>query len=196
LTEAEIIAMVSNLGTAKDILEGDPSSPLAKLLQDLIQDVTDQLVQKVADYDAVASANLMQSIKPTERAYLEDDTLLVHITAPFYWKFINYGVNGRGGGDSVPVTGSPAWGKQAPQDRSFHANIMDWIRNRGISLPEAFSTYDSYAWAIMGKITRDGLKPRPFFTDVVNEKLFDALTAPISTLIGRAITVKIIEPYK
>ena len=183
--------MVSNLGTSKDILEGDPSSPLAKLLQDLIQDVTDQLVQKVADYDAVASANLMQSIKPTERAYLEEDTLLVHITAPFYWKFINYGVNG-----TEVERGAPAWGQQAPQDRSFHANILDWVRNKGITLPEQFSTYDSFAWAIMTNIKKKGQEARPFFTDVVNEKLYDALATPISTLIGRAITVKIIEPYK
>jgi hypothetical protein len=191
LTEAEVIAMVSNLGTAKDILDGDPSSPLAKLLQDLIQDVTDQLVQKLADYDAVASGNLMQSIKPTEKAYLDGDVLSVHITAPFYWKFINYGVNG-----TQISRGAPAWGQQAPQDRSFHANIMDWIRNRGITLPEQFENYNSFAWAIMKNIEKKGQEKRPFFTDVVNEKLYDALTAPISTLIGRAITVKIIEPYK
>lgn len=191
MTEAEVIAMVSNLGTAKDILDGDPSSPLAKLLQDLIQDVTNQLVQKLADYDAVASGNLMQSIKPTEKAYLDGDVLSVHITAPFYWKFINYGVNG-----TQISRGAPAWGQQAPQDRSFHANIMDWIRNRGITLPEQFETYNSFAWAIMKNIEKKGQEKRPFFTDVVNEKLYDALTAPISTLIGRAITVKIIEPYK
>jgi len=191
LTEAEIIAKVSNLGTAKDILEGDPSSPLATLLQDLIQDVTDQLVQSLADYDVMASGNLMQSIKPTDAAYLEGDVLSVHITAPFYWKFVNEGVNG-----TEVNRGAPSWGQQAPQDRSFHVNIMDWVRNRGITLPEQFQTYDSFAWAIMKNIEKKGQQKRPFFTDVVNDKLFDALTAPISTLIGRAITIKIIEPYK
>jgi len=191
LTEAEVIAMVSNLGTAKDILEGDPSSPLATLLQDLIQDVTDQLVQRLADYDVMASGNLMQSIKPTDAAYLEGDVLSVHITAPFYWKFINEGVNG-----TEVSRGAPSWGQQPPQDRSFHVSIMDWVRNKGITLPEQFGTYDSFAWAIMKNIKKKGQEKRPFYTDVVNEKLFDALSEPISTLIGRAITVKIIEPYK
>ena len=190
MTEAEVIAMVKDLGTAKDILKGDPSSPLAQLLQDLMQDVTDQLVQSLSKYDVVASGNLMQSIRPTESATLDGDVLTVSITAPFYWKFVNYGVNG-----TEVSRGAPAWGSQ-PQDKSFHTSIKDWVRNRGITLPENFSNYDSFAWAIMKNIEKKGIEKRPFFTDVVNEKLYDALSEPISTLIGRAITINIVEPWQ
>lgn len=190
MTEAEIISMVSDLGTAQDILEGDPSSPLAKLLQDMMQEVTDQLVSSLAQYDAVASGNLMQSIQPSATAELDGDILSVSISAPFYWKFVNYGVNG-----TEVNRGAPAWGT-VPQDRSFHASIMDWVRNRGISLPKQFGTYDSFAWAVMKSIQKKGIEKRPFFTDVVNDKLYDYFQESISTLIGRAITVKIVEPWQ
>jgi len=193
LTEAEVIAMVSNLGTAKDILEGDPSSPLATLLQDLIQDVTDQLVQRLADYDVMASGNLMQSIKPTDAAYLDGDVLSVHITAPFYWKFVNEGVNG-----TETPRGAPEWGT-SPKENTYFNSIGAWIRNKGLTLADfgdAFKDYTSLTYGLMNSIKKKGQEKRPFYTDVVNEKLFDALSEPISTLIGRAITVKIIEPYK
>ena len=191
MTEAEVIAMVKDLGTAKDILKGNPSSPLAQLLQDLMQDVTDQLIQSLSKYDAVASGNLMQSIRPSDKAYLEGDTLFVYTEADFYWKFVNYGVNG-----TEVSRGAPNWGSQPPRDKSFHTSIKDWVRNRGITLPENFSNYDSFAWAIMKNIEKKGQEKRPFFTDVVNEKLYDALAEPISTLIGRAITINIVEPWQ
>lgn len=182
--------MVSDLGTAKDILEGDPSSPLANLLREMMQEVTDQLVDKLAQYDAVASGNLMQSIQPSATAEIEGDVLSVSISAPVYWKFVNYGVNG-----TEVNRGAPVWGS-IPQDQSFHTSIMEWIRNRGITLPEQFGTYDSFAWAVMKSIQKNGIEKRPFFTDVVNEKLYSYFEESISTLIGRAITVKIVEPWQ
>jgi hypothetical protein len=190
LTTAEIEAKLKGLGSAKEILKGNPSSPLAVLLQELIQDVTDQLVAKVHQYDAVASGNLVQNIRPTSKATLEGEVLSVSITAPFYWKFVNYGVNG-----TEVNRGAPNWGQQQ-NDRSFHSSIMDWTRNRGISLPEQFDSYDQFAWAIMGSIKKKGIEKRPFFTDVVNESLYDALSEPISTLIGKAIKINIIEPWQ
>lgn len=182
--------MVSDLGTAQDILEADPSSPLSSLLRELMQEVTDQLVESLGRYDAVASGNLMQSIRPDSTATLDGDVLSVSITAPFYWKFVNFGVNG-----SEISRGAPAWGTISQQG-SFHTSIMGWIRDRGITLPENFGTYDSFAWAIVNSIKKKGIAARPFYTDVVNEKLTEYLQGSISTLIGRAITVKIVEPWQ
>lgn len=197
LSEAEIEALISNIGEAEAVVKAEPGSPLDELLCKLMQEVVDALIQSLSSYDAVASANLMQSMIPSQQAYLDGDILTVNITAPNYWKFVNYGVNGRGGGNSTPVTGAPAWGTQPPTDMSFHASIMNWMRDRGIQNDPARSpTMEAAAWAIMSKIRRDGLKPRPFYSDVVNDDLISYLSDAISTLIGRAITVNIIEPFK
>lgn len=192
LSEAEIEALISNIGEAEAVVKAEPGSPLDELLCKLMQEVVDSLKQKLVDYDAVASNNLSQSMIPSQQAYLEGELLTVNITAPNYWKFVNYGVNG-----TEVNHGSPAWGKQPPTDMSFHASIMNWMRDRGIQNDPARSpTMEAAAWAIMTKIRRDGLKPRPFYSDVVNDDLISYLSDAISTLIGRAITVNIIEPFK
>ena len=193
MTEAEVIAMVKALGTAKDILKGNPSSPLAQLLQDLMQDVTNQLIEKMHQYKLEASGNLMQSIRPTESATLDGDVLTVAITAPFYWKFVNYGVNG-----TEEKRGYPEWGT-APKENTYYNNISSWVRNKGLTLADfgdAFPDYTSLTYGLMNSIKKKGIEKRPFFTDVVNEKLYDALAEPISTLIGRAITINIVEPWQ
>lgn len=192
MTEQEIISLVNDLGAAEETLQADPGSPLDQLLKSLMQEVVDKLKQKLVDYDAIASANLTQSIRPSEQVYLDGDILTIHVEAPNYWKFVNYGVNG-----TERSWGSPAWGKQPPTDMSFHASIMNWMSHRGIKNDPARSpTMEAAAWAIMTNIRKNGQKPRPFYSDVVNQDLFDYLGEQISTLIGRAITVKIIEPWQ
>lgn len=191
LSEAEIEALISNIGEAEAVVKAEPGSPLDELLCKLMQEVVDSLIQSLSSYDAVASANLMQSMIPSQQAYLDGEVLTVNITAPNYWKFVNYGVNG-----TEVNHGSPAWGTQPPSDRSFHASIMNWTRDKGLQLPESFSSYESFAWAIMTNIRKRGQKPRPFYSDVVNDDLISYLSEAISTLIGRAITVNIIEPFK
>ena len=188
-----MIAMVKDLGTAKDILKGNPSSPLAQLLQDLMQDVTDQLIEKMHQYKLEASGNLMQSIRPSDKAYLEGDTLFVYTEADFYWKFVNYGVNG-----TEVKRGYPEWGT-APKENTYYNSISSWVRNKGLTLADfgdAFPDYTSLTYGLMNSIKKKGIEKRPFFTDVVNEKLYDALAEPISTLIGRAITINIVEPWQ
>ncbi len=132
LSEAEIEALISNIGEAEAVVKAEPGSPLDELLCKLMQEVVDSLIQSLSSYDAVASANLMQSMIPSQQAYLDGDILTVNITAPNYWKFVNYGVNG-----TEVNHGSPAWGTQPPSDRSFHASIMNWTRDKGLQLPES-----------------------------------------------------------
>lgn len=190
MTEADILNRL-NLGVTKQVLEGNPNSPLAELLQTLIQDVIDQITAKADDYDINASYNLRQSILPSKSAYIQDGALKVHITAPFYWKFVNYGVNG-----TEVNHGAPAWGRQPAQDKSFRQAIGEWIQNRGITLPNQFDEYDSFAWAMMNSIKKKGKAARPFFTDVVNAKLYEQIQEPISNVIGESIRIQIVEPWQ
>lgn len=188
-TEADILNAL-NLGTAKSVIEGKPNSPLGLLLTELSNDVVKQLQSSMDKYDISASHNLRQSIKP-QSVETSGDMVSVSISADFYWKYVNYGVNG------FEVNhGAPRHGKETQNTGSFHANIMEGMRARGIVAPSSFSSFESYAWAAIGKIRRDGIKKRPFFTDVVNKQLTEYLKEPISKLLKKSITVTIIEPWQ
>ena len=187
--EADIVARI-NLGSSSSVLNNSPDSPLAMLLKDMVQGVVDELGRSHDKYNIRASNNLKQNILPTPPK-IEGNTVSVSISAPFYWKFVNYGVNG-----TEIQHGSPSWGKQPSQDLSFKDSIAGWIRNKGITLPDGFDTYDSFSFAIMTNVKKHGQKPRPFFTDVVNDKLIDVLKKPIEKLIGRSIVINIVEPWQ
>jgi len=189
MNEADILSKL-NLGTSKAVIQGQPNSPLGELLQGLAQDVTDMLTKSLDGYDVNASRNLRQSIKPT-KVIQDGNTVVVPIEADFYWKFVNFGVNG-----SEVNHGAPAWGTQTGQDKTFHQSIIEWIPTTGSTLPSGFETYEGWAFAIISNIMKNGKKARPFFTDVVNEKLVEYLREPISNLLGRSIEIAIAEPWQ
>ncbi len=179
-----------NLGSSKEALKASPSSPLSKLLQGLTSDVIQALTKRMDYYDISASNNLKQSIKPTS-VKLDGSVLSVGISADFYWKYLNYGVNG-----TEQKYGAPNWGTETQNTKSFKDNITDWISYKGITLPQQFSSYDSLAFAIMTNKKKTGEKPRPFFTDVVNDKLTQTLREPIEKLLKRSIEIVIAEPWQ
>jgi len=199
--EADIVARI-NLGSSSSVLNNSPDSPLAMLLKDMVQGVVDELGRSMGKYQIRASNNLKQTMIPTPPK-IEGNTVSVSISAPFYWKFVNYGVNG-----TEINHGAPSWGKQPSQDLSFKDSIAGWIRNKGqkrragrirnkgITLPDGFTSYESLSYAIMTNVKKHGQKPRPFFTDVVNDKLIDVLKKPIEKLIGRSIVINIVEPWQ
>lgn len=189
INEADILSKLK-LGTSKEVLTASPKSPLAELLQRIVQDVINQLTKRIDHYNIGASNNLRQSVIPT-KVESKGGTVSIGIEADFYWKFVNFGVNG-----SEVNHGAPAWGKQPAQEKSFHQAILDWIPTTGTTLPEQFGSYDSWAWAIQESIKKNGKQARPFFTDVVNDALTEAMREPISNLLGRAITVNIVEPWQ
>ena len=191
-TESEILNSL-NLGTSRESLSNDPKSPLSQLLSLQVQNVVDDLRASLDTHNADASGNLEQSIVPTS-VKLEGSELSVSIQAPFYWKFVNFGVNG-----TLINRGAPNWGKQEGEDSSWQAfekEISDWIVNRDIQKPAQFDTYKSFNYVIRKNKREKGQIARPFFSDVVNEALIQELQIPITKLMKRAITIKIIEPWQ
>ena len=187
--EGSIISAL-NLGSSREALKATPSSPLAKLLQGLTKDVINELSKNIDKYNISASNQLKQSIKPTS-VKLDGSVLSVGISAEFYWKYLNYGVNG-----TEQSYGAPSWGTETQNTKSFKDNITDWISYRGIGLPSQFGDIDSFAYAIMTNKIKRGEKPRPFFTDVVNDKLTQTLKKPIEKLLKRSIEITIVEPWQ
>lgn len=191
INEADILSKLK-LGTSKEVLTASPKSPLAELLQRIVQDVINQLTERIDHYNIGASNNLRQSLKATKVTQKGNEvSIQISVGDAFYWKFVNFGVNG-----SEVNHGAPAWGTQPKQEKSFHQAILDWIPTTGTTLPEQFGSYDSWAWAIQESIKKNGKQARPFFTDVVNDALTEAMREPISNLLGRAITVNIVEPWQ
>lgn len=189
--EAEAVSRL-NLGTSTDILNNTSDSPLSKLLKDLMQGFIDELIKSMNKYDVSASRRLQQSLKPTA-PIIEGSSLSVGVSVgeqQYYWKFINKGVNG-----TEVNYGAPNWGSvQAPKN-DYHSSMLTWIRDRGITSDSG--DYDSLAYAMINSIRKKGKAPRPFFDDVVNDpKLIELLRKPIEKLIGRAIVVKIVEPWQ
>lgn len=181
----------NDIGVAKSVLSAEAGSPLDDLLLDLTKEVCNRLRSGLKKHDAnTSSMGLSQSIQPTEVSH-DGDSVNISISAEHYWKFINYGVNG-----TERSWGAPAWGSQGLQDKSFKQNILEWIPKRGVQLPSQFNSYESFAYAIMTNIRKKGKEPKPFYTEVVNEKLINYMRPQIEELFGKAIEINIIEPWQ
>jgi len=191
MSEEEIKALLNNVGTSKAILKNEPGSLLGALLVDLMQDVTERLQKALVDRQVNTSRrNLSQSIKPGEVVYTGKE-VAVGVSMDFYWKYVNYGVNG-----TEVNNGAPNWGPAPAQEKSFFESIRDWIPTRGVSLPPEFTSYESFTFAIMNSVKKEGQKKRPFFEDVVNNNLIQELKGPIERVMGRAIEVSIVAPWQ
>ena len=189
-TEADILNSL-NLGSSKEVLKNNPSSPLAKLMRALVDDVIVQLTKSIDKYDISASNHLKQNMKPTA-VTVDGDGLTVGITSDFYWKFLNYGVNG-----SAVNRGAPNWGKQPTNGLSMSANLKNWERDRGIvKVKGVYTNWTSKSHIPNITLTERGQIARPYFSDVVNKKLISELQEPIQKVLGRAIKIRILEPWQ
>ena len=189
ISEADILGGLT-VGNAKSVIEGKKNSPLGNLLIELNQAIIDDLQQSIQARDIDASRNLSQGITPSD-VIINGNEIEVNISMDFYWKYINYGVNG-----TEQNNNAPSWGASPSQTLSFHDSILAWKSDRGITLPEGFKDYDSFAWAIQTNIKKYGKKARPFYDDVINEKLVAVLEAPIKKLLGESIKLTIVASWQ
>lgn len=188
--EADILSAL-NLGSSKAVLENKGNSPLSELLVSMSEDVIAQLKGAlVARNINTSSQGLSQSLHVSE-IKIAGSEVKVGISAEFYWKFVNYGVNG-----TEIHRGAPDWGSVPAGDKSFSQAIREWIPQRGLQLPPEFSSFESFTYAIMTNIRKKGKEARPFFEDVVNDKLVETLREPIEKVIGRSIEISIASPWQ
>ena len=189
ISEADILGGLT-VGNAKSVVEGKKNSPLGNLLIELNQAIIDDLRTSIKNRDIDASRNLSQGITPSD-VIINGNEIEVNISMDFYWKYVNYGVNG-----TEQNNNAPSWGAAPSQTLSFHESILAWKSDRGITLPEGFKDYDSFAWAIQTNIKKYGKKARPFYDDVINDKLVAVLEAPIKKLLGESIKLTIVASWQ
>lgn len=184
---ADAIAKL-NIGTAKQTVTAAVGSPLNNLILGVHQEVIDRLTKKLQEYDAVASNRLKQSIVSMDNSI--PGKVVLEMSAEFYWKYVNYGVNG-----TAVSHGAPTWGPGPSGTGTFKDNILKWIQDRGLTARPG-QTYDQMAFVIMRWIKINGMEPRPFFTDVVNKQLQTYLNKTISQVYKEALTIEIKSPWQ
>jgi len=190
MNESEILAKL-NLGSAIAVLDNSSASPMGQLLTSLADGVIKDLQEALKARDVnTSSMGLSQSIVPS-KVSVNGGEVTVNIGMDFYWKYINYGVNG-----AEINRGAPTHGKAPASAKSFKDSIAEWIPQRGAMLPPQFQTYDQFAYAIMTNVKKYGQEARPFFDDVVNDTLTQRLKEPIERLMGKAIEIKIVSPWQ
>lgn len=184
---AEIIGRL-NLGNAKATLAASLGSPMNTLILGVHQEIIDRLGVKLVEYRAVASNRLKQSLVSIDES--KPGVISVSLSAEFYWKYVNYGVNG-----TVINHGAPTWGPAPKGTLTFKDAILEWIKDIGLQANPG-QTYEQMAFVIMRFIKMYGAEPRPFFNDVVNPKLSATLSKSISAVMKKAITIEIKNPTK
>jgi hypothetical protein len=187
-TRTSDIIRKMNLGTSKQVLSAEDNSPMEILLIGLHQEIINRLKTSLDKYDISASNRLKQSMLTVDES--SPGAVGVAISANFYWKYVNYGVNG-----ALVNRGAPTWGSAPAGTPSFHDAILGWIKDKGLKAKPG-QTYDEMASAIMRGLYNKGQAPRPFFTDVVNAELKKYLTKSISDTMKQAITITIKDPWQ
>ena len=184
---------ISDLGRARAVIEGKPKSDLEKLLQDQLNKIIKDVRKRILHYNADASGKMSQNIIATKPKTSGSKTQIAITVADesFYWKFVDQGVNG-----TETSYGAPAWGKQPSRGLSFKDSIANWVADKGVGLPSQFDTFDQFHYAIMTNIKKHGQKPKPFYSDVVNESLVEQIKKPLEKLFGEALEIVIVEPWQ
>jgi len=188
MTDVKKIVDSMNLGVSRKTLEGSKDSPMHTLMIGIHQDILEQLGKSVEKYGASASNRLKQSMITVDKS--ADDKIDISVSMNFYWKYVNFGVNG-----TKINRGAPTWGPAPGGTMSFKEAIKGWIRDKGM-VARPGQTYDQMAYAIMNSVKEKGMKARPFYTDVVNRDLKKFLTKSISEVFGEALRIEIKDPWQ
>lgn len=150
----------------------------------LVEFVNDEILPKLREqmrqgkHDINASSSLMQSLQINSGSLSAFGDLSVQIEGDFYWKFLEYGVDGIEQNNNAPYKYTVAY-----PSRKFHEAILEWIPHTGHRKPPEFKTYESYAWAIMMSIYKRGKKARPFVQGAINNIDFDKIEEELFKII-------------
>ena len=172
-----------DFGRSSDILNGTSDNPMTELLTRLVNELIMDMRKLLVE--SRATGNLEQSIIPKE---LNPETIALDAQDAFYWKYVNYGVNG-----TKVNRGAPTHDKAPSSNLSFHDSITKWLGDKGIVPPEEM-TRESYAYLIMGKLKRDGMEGTHFIDKVVTDQRINEMSKPISALLKESIIVYIKKP--
>ena len=161
-----------------------------------VQDARDNLIKA----DRVSSGQLEKSIVPRVKQW-ENGVNIIQIMVADYYKFVDRGVKGLKGGNSL----SGYQFRTANPSKKMVAAIEAWIRHEKLTFrntKKAVSPREhkrqsvaqlsnSAAYMVARSIKRKGLKPSRFWTDAIEE-----LEKDIATGVASALRIDVIESFK
>lgn len=182
MNEGEIAGGL-DFGRAKSIIENTSDNPLTQLLLELTNELIVDLQKELTKNDSYATGNLFSSIIPTK---IDEKT--IDVTAPYYWKYVNYGVNG-----TKINRGAPNHGPAPKTEKTFYQAIKKWLYDKGIQPPEGI-TIEQYAGMVKNSIRMKGIEATHFYDKVVTPERVREMSVPISNLLKQSIITIINKP--
>ena len=117
-------------------------SQIQETLEEALVRLSDIFVNELFEDKAVASGNLARSIKENNRVVETNEGYDAILTMLWYGEVIDQGIGRRAGG--IPPI----------------QPIEDWIRRKRIPVPSSFKSPKQFAFAIAGKIAKEGTQPK------------------------------------
>lgn len=160
----------------------------------------DDAEQNLRRLDINSSGFLNDSIRPVVKEW-GNGVNIIQVMVASYYKFVNDGVKGLKGGNSL----SNYQFKYANPSKKMVDSLEKWVKKEGIKFRNtkvAVTTREqkrakissvswSTAFAIGKSIKRKGLKPTRFWTDALAE-----LEKDIATGVASALKIDVIETFK
>lgn len=186
-----------DLGRSEDILNNKSGNALSELLVRMTNEIIEELQNELNKANSkgrkpYATGNLFSSLIPVN---IKAES--IELSAPFYWKYINYGVNGIKVKRGAPNHNQES-GKAPTSNLSFHAAIKKWIHDKGIKIkvPEG-KTFEQELNQVAGKIVNhirmNGKEATHFYDNVMTQNKIDEMGKRISDLLG-ATFINVIKP--
>jgi hypothetical protein len=197
---------ISDSVSGKDsITPSTYQSPFKKALQLFSNELANQLKAQLKKYLVKSQpSELGQSLTVAPIKEISDSVVTTSILAAYYWRFINYGVDGR-----IKKYGSPYKYKPSYSYKPAYSHaeaIKEWVPTTGFKPTLTYSvktkkpikwTYDSWAFVIARNIKERGLKPKPFVDDVVdNPLILEEIGGVAFSILDKQIDVIVIDIEK
>lgn len=121
-----------------------------------------------------------------------------------YYIYIDLGVKGYNNTSKTRVGPEKPSGfkfKNASTPKQMINSLKDYISRNGIPLDvhegqTTLEALEAKAYSMAKAIKRKGINATGFYSDVFNQKNFDSLADKLSTVLGEAISVKIVSSFQ
>jgi len=194
--DVSLTSQLSRIGT--DVTESvrlTESKDIKSAVLLWLRDAIAAMNEAVDKYKATATLNLRQSFRSSEFR-LDGQTLKIDLEGAEYWAYVNYGVDGVENKRGLPFS----FRRIRPSKRHVDA-IVKWIKDKPITVDDfddtdAEESLKRAAYGYASKTKREGIKPRPFYTDTMTDKRVNELTVTIADITGKQISLKLLSTFE
>ena len=147
---------------------------IEEALDEYLERIADAMINNLYENKSVATGDLAKSIKNNNSVIETEEGYTAVLTMLWYGETVDEGI-GRGAGGAPPIR-----------------PIEDWIKRKRIPVPAAFKSPKQFAFAIAGKIKREGdrnsKRKYPFIQNSITQVKTQFGDALIEKAAGEQIT--------